>query len=196
MRPFLTMQFHAKASETITPRDILPQDLARIAVECFIARRTTVAPPAELSGVLAERAGAFVTLRHLSGALRGCIGTIDPTRENVAIEIVQNAISAATGDPRFPRVATDELADLTYGVDVLSPPEPVGGIQDLDPFHYGVIIEALDGTEAGRRGLLLPRIDGIDTADQQWRAVHMKARIEIGTRIRVERFNVRRFGKE
>jgi AMMECR1 domain-containing protein len=111
---------------------------------------------------------------------------------NAAEEIIHAAISAATRDPRFQPVAASELADLVYAVDVLDTPELVTGPQDLDPLVYGVIIEARD---SGRRGLLLPRIEGLDTVEHQWLAVHQKAGIQPGTPVRVERFTVTRFGK-
>jgi len=175
------------------PNDIAPEDLARLAIERFIRDGELIDPPSEPSGLLAERAGAFVTLRTVEGNLRGCIGTIEPAYATVAAEIIQNAISAATRDPRFPPVAPGELSNLVYGVDVLSRPEAARGPEDLDPSRYGVIIETLDG---GRRGLLLPRIERIDSAEQQWLAVHMKAGIRPGTPVRVERFTVTRFGKD
>ncbi|HKG21072.1 MAG TPA: AmmeMemoRadiSam system protein A [Blastocatellia bacterium] len=175
------------------PNTIAPQDLARAAVENFIRDGLVVAPPARPEGILAQTAGAFVTIRTTGGALRGCIGTVSPSRDTIAEEIIQNAISAATRDPRFPPVAPGELSDLTYGVDVLMPPERVSGIEDLDPARYGVIVESLGGRG---RGLLLPRIDGIDTPGQQWRAVHQKAGINLGDPVRVERFMVTRFGKD
>ena len=105
------------------PNDILPHELARLSVEIFIGDGAIIEPPAEPQGILASRAGAFVTLRKSNGQLRGCIGTIYPERSNVAREIVQNAISAATRDPRFPPVATSELFALCYSVDVLSTPK-------------------------------------------------------------------------
>ena len=175
------------------PDDITPPELARLTVELFITGGEVIAPPREPLGVMADRAGAFVTLRTKDGLLRGCIGTLTPTRDTVAEEIIQNAISAAIRDPRFPPVAVKELSNLTYGVDVLFPPEAARGPEDLDPSLYGVVIETLDGS---RRGLLLPRIEGIDTVDQQWRAVHQKAGIALGTPVRVERFRVTRFGKD
>jgi AmmeMemoRadiSam system protein A len=173
--------------------DILPQQLARLAVEAFISRRIVIDPPESRQGVLAQRAGTFVTLRTLDGSLRGCMGTIEPGQSNVAEEIIQNAISAATRDPRFPPILTRELTELTYSVDVLSTPGPARGPEDLDPAVYGVIIETLDGRH---RGLLLPGIDGIASVEDQWRAVHSKAWIEPGTPVRVERFTVTRFGKD
>ena len=175
------------------PTDLSPPELARQAVEAFVRDGERLELPEEVAGVLAERAAVFVTLRTLDGALRGCIGTVTPARETVAQEIIDNAISAARRDPRFPPVAPDELANLAYGVDVLSPPESVGGVEDLDPSRYGVIIETLDGR---RRGLLLPRIAGINTAEEQWQAVHMKAGIRPGQPVRVERFTVTRYGKD
>lgn len=172
---------------------ILPQELARLSVESFIRQGIVIEPPADPQGILATRAGAFVTLRKPDGQLRGCIGTIEAEHSNVAREIVQNAISAATRDPRFPPVTTSELPVLKYGVDVLSTPEPVRGPDDLDPAVYGVIVETLDGV---RRGLLLPRISGLESAKEQWLAVHSKAGIRPGTPVRVERFTVVRFGDD
>lgn len=173
--------------------DILPQELARLTVETFIRDGAVIEPPVDPRGILATRAGAFVTLRKSDGQLRGCIGTIEAEHSNVAREIVQNAISAATRDPRFPPVSTSELPDLMYGVDVLSIPEPARGPEDLDSAVYGVIVETVDGR---RRGLLLPRIDGIESTEAQWLAVHSKAGIKPGTPVRVERFMVTRFGKD
>lgn len=175
------------------PNDISPQELARLTVETYTRSSIVVEPPAEPEGVLAMHAGVFVTLRSLDGELRGCIGTTEPARSNVGEEIVHNAISAATRDPRFPPVSTQELAFLRYSVDVLSSPEPARGPEDLDPSRYGVIIEAIDGL---RRGLLLPGIDGIDSVEQQWQAVHTKAGIRPGSPVRVARFTVMRFGKD
>lgn len=183
--PLKTMQ--------LPPNDILPQELARLTVEVFIRDGKVIEPPADPQGVLAMRAGAFVTLRKLDGQLRGCIGTIEAEQLNVAEEIVHNAISAATRDPRFRPVTTSELPGLTYGVDVLSAPESARGPEDLDPAMYGVIVETLDGRH---RGLLLPRIEGIVSVEEQWSAVHSKAGIEPGTPIRVGRFTVIRFGKD
>jgi AmmeMemoRadiSam system protein A len=173
--------------------DILPQELARLTVEQFIGEGTPIAPPVDPLGVLATRAGVFVTLRTSDDQLRGCIGTIDPVRSNVAEEIIQNAISAATRDPRFAPVSKSELPALKYGVDVLSVPEPARGPEDLDPSVYGVIVATPDGS---RRALLLPRIEGIDSVEDQWIAVHSKAGISPGSPVRVERFKVTRFGKD
>ena len=184
--------FPAKVMDRAS-NDILPQDLARIAIEAFIRHGAVVKPPAEPYAVLATRAGVFVTLRTSDDQLRGCIGTIEPVRSNVAEEIIQNAISASTRDPRFLPVSESELPDLKYGVDVLSVPEHARGPEDLDPSVYGVIVESLDGS---RRGLLLPRIEGIDSVEDQWLAVHSKAGISPATPVRVERFTVTRFGKD
>src|SRR5688500_10008447 len=129
------------------PDDLTPPELARLAVERFVTEGKVLDPPLAPGGVLAGQAGAFVTLRTVDGNLRGCIGTIAPTCETIAEEIIQNAISAATRDPRFAPVAVEELLVLTYGVDLLSQPEAARGPEDLDPSHSGVVIETLDGTK-------------------------------------------------
>ncbi|HSB09252.1 MAG TPA: AmmeMemoRadiSam system protein A [Blastocatellia bacterium] len=177
----------------LPPNNISPHGLAKLTVEAFARDRVIIRPPAEPRGVLANRAGVFVTVRSFGGQLRGCIGTIDPSCNTVAEEVIQNAISAATRDPRFQPVSFRELSGLQYGVDVLSRPEPVRGPEDLDPGVFGVIVETFDGLH---RGLLLPRIVGIESVEEQWLAVHSKAGIRLGASVRVERFTVTRFGKD
>jgi AmmeMemoRadiSam system protein A len=175
------------------PNNIDLPELARLAVERFILHGERLEPPLGAQGALADRAGVFVTLRTADGQLRGCIGTIGPACATVAEEIIQNAISAASRDPRFPPVAQRELDGIGYSVDVVARPERARGPEDLNSSQYGVIVETLDGS---RRGLLLPRIEGIETVEDQWRAVHLKAGITLGTPVRVERFTVIRFEEE
>lgn len=173
--------------------DITPPALARLAIEAFIRDGMRIEPPVSPKGVLAEQRAVFVTLRTANGDLRGCIGTVEPAMRTMAEEIIENAIRAATCDPRFKPVTPDELPGLMYGVDALARPEPARGIEDLDPAVYGVIIETTDGS---RRGLLLPRIPSIDTAEQQWLAVHLKTGIKVGSPVLVQRFTVTRYGKD
>jgi AmmeMemoRadiSam system protein A len=115
--------------------------LAQEAIECWIRDGVRIRPPVELAEGMRRRAGAFVTL-HLRGQLRGCIGTIQPVYDNVAAEVIQNAISAATRDPRFLPVRRDELAGLNVKVDVLAGPEPVESLEELDPKRYGLIVQS------------------------------------------------------
>ncbi|MDO5709414.1 MAG: AmmeMemoRadiSam system protein A, partial [Coriobacteriales bacterium] len=135
--------------------------------------------------LLRTRAGCFVSLK-VDGQLRGCIGTILPTQRNLAQEICTNAISAGTRDPRFSAVRADELDDLVYDVDVLTTPEPTTR-EGLDPARYGVIVSCPDG----RRGLLLPDLDGVDTVSEQVRIAAQKGRIDLDfDNYRLERFEV------
>ena len=177
----------------ILPNDISPNDLARASVETWITSGRTIDPPLEPLGILAERAGAFVTIRLIDGTLRGCIGTVGPTLPTVAEEIISSAIKAASSDPRFPPVSKKELLLLSYGVDVLNLPEPISSPDQLDPARYGLIIEDMSNK---RRGLLLPGIPGIDRPDEQWLAVHQKAGIKLGAQVKAQRFTVERFGKD
>ena len=108
--------------------------------------------------------------------LRGCIGTFQPTEPTIAQETVRNAISAATCDPRFSCIRPEELDSIEYTVDVLTPPEPVKDQSELDPRRYGVIVQA-----GGRRGLLLPDLEGVDTVDEQVGIAMQKAGIPPGT---------------
>ena len=135
--------------------------------------------------MLQRRAGAFVSL-HEAGNLRGCIGTIAAVQRNLAEEIISNAVSACSLDPRFSKVRPDELPLLDISVDVLGPAEPVQSQDQLDARRYGVIV-----TKGARRGLLLPDLDGVDTPGQQIWIACRKAGIDPGEKgIKLERFEV------
>lgn len=163
--------------------------LARRAVENFTRDGEIVNPSSSRAGLLGSRAPCFVCLKTRDGELRGCIGTIEASKDTLAEEIVANAISAATSDPRFDSVRKEELAGLVYSVDVLLPAEPAT-IEDLDPKIYGVIVE--DESES-RRGLLLPDIAGVETSVQQVEIAKRKAGIPEGTPVRLSRFRVERY---
>lgn len=135
----------------------------------------------------ARQAGTFVSL-YKGGELRGCIGTIAPTTSSVIDEIIQNAVSAAAEDPRFPPVRVDELPGLEYSVDILGPAEPIDAIEQLDTQRYGVIV-----SRGARRGLLLPALDGVDTPEQQVAIALRKAGIGQREDYRMERFEVVRY---
>ena len=156
--------------------------LARKTVNAFVEHKPL--PKAEKLG---EKAGVFVSI-HKDGQLRGCIGTTDPTTADVSEEIVQNAVSAASRDPRFPAIAPWELEDLAMNVDVLSPAEPIKDERELDPRKYGVIV-----SKGNRRGLLLPDLEGVDTVEKQLEIAKQKAGIgQNETGVMLERFTVER----
>lgn len=161
--------------------------LARQAVESYVGERRIINPPEETIPELQQRAGVFICLKKF-GELRGCIGTFEPTKENLAAEIIHNAISSAARDPRFPPVSPDELESLAYTVDVLSPYERVVSIDELDPKRYGVIVQS-----GMRRGLLLPNLDGVDNAGEQVAIASRKAGIWPGEPINIFRFEVVRY---
>lgn len=160
--------------------------LARRSLETYVktGQRLTSLPedlPAEMT---TQQAGAFGSL-HKNGQLRGCIGTIAPTCDNLAWEIVQNAVSACSRDPRFSPVRPDELDELEYSVDVLGAPEPVDSPAALDPKTYGVIVSC-----GGRRGLLLPDLDGVDSVEAQLSIALQKGGIRENEPYKIERFKV------
>ena len=107
-----------------------------------------------------QKRGVFVTLNK-EGSLRGCIGTVFPASENIAMEIIRNAVEAGLNDPRFDPVREEELNDLAFSVDVLTQPEKASK-SELDPKKYGVIVRS-----GAKTGLLLPDLDGVDTAEDQ-----------------------------
>lgn len=161
-------------------------ELARRAIEAWVRKGQRLSPPKDLPPeFFSRRAGTFVSIKK-HGMLRGCIGTYLPTAENLAQEIIENAIRAATEDPRFPPVRPEELPDLAITVDVLSPPEPCSEV-DLDPRRYGVIVE-----KGWRRGLLLPDLPGVDTVEEQLRIAKMKAGLSPDEPCKIQRFTVER----
>lgn len=159
--------------------------LARYSYETYTLFNEKVEVPQGLPDeMLSRRAGAFVSL-HVGDDLRGCIGTIAPTKENVAEEIISNAIAACSRDPRFYPVEADELADIVCSVDVLGDAERIDSPDELDPRRYGVIVR-----NGMRCGLLLPDLEGVDTAALQIAISKQKAGIAPNEAVTLERFEV------
>jgi len=167
------------------------QKLARSSLEHIIRTGKELPYPNGLPSELVDRkAGVFVAI-HKNKRLRGCIGTISPTTDNVAKEIIQNAISAGLSDERFGPVAIEELPYLSYKVDVLSAPESISGLDELDEKRYGVIV-----TSGNQRGLLLPNLEGVNSVEEQVAIAGNKAGIFPNAEIKLERFEVIRHESE
>jgi len=159
--------------------------LARRAIERHLGK-TTPPLPSQIPG-FEEPAGTFVSIKK-KGQLRGCIGTILPTASSLVEEVAQNAVTAATGDPRFPPMTREELGEITISVDVLTTPEPVSGPGELDPAKYGVIVQS-----GHRRGVLLPDLPGVDSVENQVAIAREKAGIAPGEPVQLFRFEVNRY---
>ena len=159
--------------------------LARKSLEKYILAGEIISTPPDLPAVmLKEKAGAFVSI-HKGGRLRGCIGTFLPTRDNIAEEIIYNAISASTKDPRFRPIEAEELPFLDINVDILSAPEKIDSKDELDVKKYGVIV-----SKGFKRGLLLPDLEGVDTVDEQISIAKQKAGIREDEEVQLQRFEV------
>ncbi|MDR3564657.1 MAG: AmmeMemoRadiSam system protein A [Negativicutes bacterium] len=164
-----------------------PVALAWKSLEHYLNRSEPLPPPTSLPTELAGKAGVFVSLKK-GGQLRGCIGTFAPTQPTIAAEIIQNAISAATQDPRFAPVDLKELPEIVISVDILSEPEQIDSISQLDPKRYGVIVRC------GRRsGLLLPDLEGVDSVEEQVAIAMQKAGIVPQGEVELYRFSVTRY---
>jgi len=157
-------------------------DLAQKTIETYLKENRLLEPPKDLpEEMLKNKAGVFVSIHKkewrrpakAGRELRGCIGTFLPTRNNIAQEIIHNAISAAFHDPRFYPIQENELNDLEISVDVLSKPEPIDSIKKLDAKKYGIIVKSNDG----RTGLLLPNIEGVNSVNEQILIACQKASI-------------------
>jgi AmmeMemoRadiSam system protein A/AmmeMemoRadiSam system protein B len=176
---------HARLAERKAAEDPWVK-LARLSLETYVrtGKQLDTLPDGLPGEMTCRAAGAFVSL-HTHGQLRGCIGTTGPTTNNVAWEIVQNAVSACSRDPRFAPVRADELDSLEYSVDVLGEPEAISSPAELDIKRYGVIVSC-----GGRRGLLLPDLEGVDTIEQQIDIARQKGGISSREQYTLERFEV------
>jgi len=171
--------------ETVAPV-LGPAEYARVCVGAYCAGRQ--APPAPADPLYDPKAACFCSIKK-RGELRGCIGTLTPAEPDLGHEIARNAYAAAYQDPRFPPLRPEELDDLSFSVDVLSPAEDCT-VDELDPARYGVLV-----TSGWRRGVLLPDLDGVDTVARQLSIVLQKAGIAPGEPYRLERFTVTRYGQ-
>lgn len=159
--------------------------LARYTIEAFVETGKRPEMPQGLPEELHHsRAGAFVSIKE-DGKLRGCIGTIQAVRGSLAEEIMYNAVSACSEDPRFSPVEAWEVDRLTISVDVLGETEKISSPEELDAARYGVIV-----TRGARRGLLLPNLEGVDTVEQQIAIAKQKAGIQAHESVELERFEV------
>lgn len=158
--------------------------VARCAVETEL--RGGPPPPLRAAAELTGRRGVFVTLRTKDGELRGCMGTLTPREPDLVAETWRNALAAALRDNRFSPVTVAELPSLEYEVTVLGELEPIESPAELDPARYGVVVSALDG----RKGVLLPAIEGIESVDQQLEIARRKADLEPGEPVSLQRFEV------
>lgn len=162
------------------PWHLLPA-LARRAIAAHLGGEPFEAP--SLPAPMDAPVGVFVTLWAPGHRLRGCIGHVEPFSDSLAEEVALCAVSAATRDPRFPRVTPAELGDLHLEISLLHPPEPVSGLDELDPQVYGVVVSS-----GRRRGVLLAGVDGVRDAAHQVDIARQKAGIGPREPFAVERF--------
>ncbi len=168
-------------------KESLPVRIARESLETYIKEGNQITPPVDIPEEFKGNAGVFVSLKK-EGNLRGCIGTVEAVWPTVMEEIIHNAVSAGTRDPRFSRISSEELNELEYSVDILQPAEPVQDISKLDPKKYGVIVES-----GSKSGLLLPNLDGVETPEKQIVIALNKANISQKEDYKIKRFEVKRY---
>jgi len=166
-----------------------PANLARKTLEFYLKEGSLPKIPKDLPPEYYSRAGVFVSLKK-DGQLRGCIGTVEPVRDNLAEEIAVNSVSAAVRDPRFAPIDKEELPSLSVSVDVLGPMERISSEDELDPNEYGVLVRS-----GSRSGLLLPNLEGVNTVKEQLDIARRKAGIMPGQPADLYRFKVTRYGE-
>ena len=163
--------------------------LAIESVRYYLLKKKLLPCPSPLSSTMECQSGVFVSIKiKKNNNLRGCIGTIEPSQDNLAKEIIKNAVSAATRDPRFEPIKIEELNKLSFSVDILTPLEPIDTTEKLDPRRYGLSIK-----DNGKQGILLPDLEGIDTPEKQIDICLKKATIPKSSRYQMYRFEVKRY---
>jgi AmmeMemoRadiSam system protein A len=171
-----------EAAEAAPPERLL--GIARAAIQAHL--RGELYQPPRLTEPWQQSRGVFVTLRGRDGALRGCVGHLEPSHTTLAQEIAACAVACATRDSRFWPVCEGELCDLVLEISMLSPPVKIDGVGALDPERYGVVV-----TSGTRRGVLLPNVDGVNSAYDQLRFAAAKAGIALDDDgLALERFEV------
>ncbi|RLC39929.1 MAG: AmmeMemoRadiSam system protein A [Candidatus Nealsonbacteria bacterium] len=169
--------------------------LAKKAVENYIKKREVIELPEGLPKELTnKKAGVFVTIEK-NGKLRGCIGTYLPTKENIAKEIIYNAIAAATEDWRFGPIQREELNLLSYTVYILDLPQQIKNISELNPKKYGILVRTF--TLPPKSALLLPDLEGIDTVEKQISIACQKGGIDpLREKIIIYKFTAKRISEK
>ncbi|GAG02729.1 unnamed protein product, partial [marine sediment metagenome] len=133
--------------------------LARKTIDEYLKNAKAKTVPEDTSEKLKEKAGVFVTLdTYPNKELRGCIG--HPYPDSPLVEAtIDSAISAATRDPRFPRVKIEELENIVIDISILTPPkllevnDPKEYISKIEIGKSGLIAEL-----GFMKGLLLPQV--------------------------------------
>ena len=189
-------------------------ELAKEAIETYVKEGEIVSPPEDLPReFLKRKSGTFVTIEK-NGKLRGCIGTYLPTQDNIAKEVIRNATAAATEDYRFGPIQKEELPHLSYTVYILSEPELVKDLKELEPKKYGIIVKTLpiitnlhefgheysrmdvvfNGHFVAKTGLLLPDLEGVETIEQQISIACQKGGIDpLREKILIYKFKVEKY---
>ncbi len=166
---------------------------ARRAVEAALARAI---PPESVGDdeMLQVPRGVFVSV-HVDSDLRGCIGVVSPVLP-LLDTVMSCAVSAATGDTRFPPLQPTELRHAVFEISVLTPPVAVRHHEEIVLGEHGLIL-----AYEGRTGLLLPQVatsHGM-TKEQFLDAVCLKAGLAAGTwrlkGVRLQRFTAEVFGE-
>lgn len=124
---------------------------ARATIAHALGRGQPPSDSPELPDGAEQQRGCFVTLHTGSGALRGCIGTF-VVEEPLWRAVRQMAVAAATRDPRFRALSSDELDDCVLEISALTPTEPV------QPHEVEVGLHGLCVERGPYRGVLLPQV--------------------------------------
>jgi AmmeMemoRadiSam system protein B/AmmeMemoRadiSam system protein A len=133
--------------------------LRQIAYSTIEGRLKGEKPPQAdvLPETLKEKRGAFVSL-HKHGQLRGCIGSIQPSKP-LHQTVQEMAVAAAFNDPRFESLTSKELKDIELEISVLTPLERIKDIKEIEVGKHGLYIK-----KGFFSGLLLPQV----ATDYNW----------------------------
>jgi AmmeMemoRadiSam system protein A len=175
------------------PRSLHTTIVLETLLEHFRSGKNYFMDETDLPPEFLEPKGCFVSYYLPNQVMRGCIGSIEPTKKNLYKEIEKNAILAAFEDARFPPLLERELSQVSILVEVVKKPERIYNPGELDPEKFGVIVK----NENNQTGVLLPRCQGVETVEQQVTLAMQKGGIDVKSwdpaKFRLYRFSVEQF---
>jgi MEMO1 family protein len=162
--------------------------IARDSIESNLAGRSRTIPAAPWLG---QAGASFVTLTK-DGALRGCIGSLEPRRA-LGEDVALNALGAAFHDPRFPVMTATEWPQCRVEVSLLSSPKPLRFADQADLLAQiragedGLILEA-----DGKRATFLPQV-WEDIGDKRQFIDHLLKKADLPADTRLTRCKLFRY---
>lgn len=157
--------------------------LARQSLEHYFKKGRYLRIPLVHEKMLKERQGVLVLIKK-HGEIRGCKGTMHPTTDCIAREIIKNVVEAGCGNNKFSEIRKDELAELEYSIYIIHDIK-IAKKEELNPKRYGICVKS-----GSKSSYLLPNLYVVETAAKQLERSLQKAGIGEDEEYTIEKFEV------